>query len=176
MEQTLKKKDQKQLNKWLNGMKAFELLYKASRDGCSNTAFHQKCDNKGPTVTVFYNTSDCVFGGYTSVSWDSTGSYKLDPTAFLFRLYFKGSNSPKKYPTTDGTNAIYGHASYGPIFGGGHDINSFNGTVALSGRSFPLNGTLAPGTTYVMTGDNAATLACSSLNCYDVEVYSVKGG
>ncbi|XP_046567339.1 interferon-induced protein 44-like [Haliotis rubra] len=176
MERTLTKKDQKQLNRWLNARKDFELLYKATRDGCSNTAFHQKCDNKGPTVTVFYNTSDCVFGGYTSVSWDSAGAYKVDPTAFLFRLYFKGSSSPKQYPATNGTNAIYGNASYGPTFGTGHDIYSFNATVALSGASFPLNGSLAPGNSYAMAGDNAASLACSSLNCYDVEVYSVKDG
>ncbi|XP_046567344.1 interferon-induced protein 44-like isoform X2 [Haliotis rubra] len=176
MERTLTKKDQKQLKRWLNARKDFELLYKASRDGCSNTAFHQKCNNKGPTVTVFYNTSDCVFGGYTSVSWDSANVYRVDPTAFLFRLYFKGSSSPKKYPATNGTNAIYGHANYGPTFGSGHDIYSFNATVALSGASFPLNGSLAPGKSYVMAGDNAASLACSSLNCYDVEVYSVKDG
>ncbi|XP_046567350.1 interferon-induced protein 44-like [Haliotis rubra] len=176
MERTLTKKDQKQLNKWMNGMKAFELLYKASRDGCSNTAFHQKCDNKGPTVTVFYNTSDCVFGGYTAVSWDSANAYRVDPTAFLFRLYFKGSSSPKKYPAINGTNAIYGHATYGPTFGGGPDVYSFNGTVALSGASFPLNGSLAPGASYAMAGDNATSLACSSLVCYDVEVYSVKDG
>ncbi|XP_067681003.1 interferon-induced protein 44-like isoform X2 [Haliotis asinina] len=176
MERTLTKKDQKQLNKWLNAKKVFELLYKASRDGCSNTAFHQKCDNKGPTVTILYNTSDCVFGGYTSVSWDSAGAYRVDPTAFLFRLYFKGSSNPKKYPAINGTNAIYGHANYGPTFGSGHDIYSFNATVALSGASFPLNGSLTPGTSYVMAGDNAASLACSSLNCYDVEVYSVKDG
>ncbi|XP_067680289.1 interferon-induced protein 44-like [Haliotis asinina] len=176
MERSLTKKDQKQLRKWLDGVKGFELLYKATRDGCSNTAFHQKCDNKGPTVTVLYNTSDCVFGGYTSVSWDSAGAYRVDPTAFLFRLYFKGSSSPKRYQTTNGTNAIYGHVNYGPTFGGGHDIHSFNGTVALSGASFPLNGYMTPGNSYNMAGDNAASLACSSLVCYDVEVYSVKDG
>ncbi|XP_046567399.1 LOW QUALITY PROTEIN: interferon-induced protein 44-like [Haliotis rubra] len=135
MERTLTKKDQKQLNRWLNARKDFELLYKATRDGCSSTAFHVECDSKGPTVTVFYNTSDCVFGGYTSVSWDSAGAYKVDQTAFLFRLYFQGSSNPKQYPATNGNEAIYGHATYGPMF-----------------------------------------VACSNLNCYDVEVYSVKDG
>ncbi len=175
MERTLQNKDRKQLNGWLGGMKAFELLYKASRDGCSATAFHQKCNTKGPTVTVFYNTSDCVFGGYTAVDWDSSGTSKTDHNAFLFKLHYKSAWKPKKYPTVNGSNAINCTGTYGPTFGGGPDLYSFNGTVTNNGTSFPLNGAFSMGSSYQMGGDNSATFACNFLNCFDIEVYSVVG-
>ncbi|XP_071079867.1 uncharacterized protein [Haliotis cracherodii] len=60
------------LSKWLGGRKAFTLLYQATRDGCSAPVFHQKCNDKGPTVTLLYNTAGYVFGGYTSIAWTAT--------------------------------------------------------------------------------------------------------
>ncbi|XP_071079866.1 interferon-induced protein 44-like [Haliotis cracherodii] len=60
------------LSKWLGGRKEFTLLYQATRDGCSASVFHQKCNGKGPTVTLLYNTAGYVFGGYTSIAWTAT--------------------------------------------------------------------------------------------------------
>ena len=45
----------------------FKLLYRGSRDGFSAGSFHEKCDNKGPTVTIVL-ANNCVFGGYTDIS------------------------------------------------------------------------------------------------------------
>ena len=72
---TLQKKEKKQLETWIGRNCKFVLLFKATRDGCCATAFHRNCDNKGPTITVLYNTNDSVFGGYTSQSWNSSGQY-----------------------------------------------------------------------------------------------------
>ena len=45
------------------------------------------CDNKGPTVTIVKNNYGKVFGGYTSVSWDSTTqNWKTDSASFLFSM------------------------------------------------------------------------------------------
>jgi BTB/POZ domain-containing protein KCTD9 len=51
--------------------------------------FHKKCDKQGPTITFVQEAdNERVFGGYTSVSWNSTdnGEYKSDPHAFVFSL------------------------------------------------------------------------------------------
>ena len=46
------------------------LLYRASRDGFNGSAFHERCDNIGPTVTVVKSGSN-VFGGFTERAWAS---------------------------------------------------------------------------------------------------------
>ena len=46
------------------------LLYRASRDGFNASAFHERCDNIGPTVTVVKSGSN-VFGGFTERAWAS---------------------------------------------------------------------------------------------------------
>ena len=48
----------------------WRLLFRASRDGFAASAFHSKCDNKGPTVTVVKSGAN-IFGGFTEKSWIS---------------------------------------------------------------------------------------------------------
>ncbi|XP_043079851.1 interferon-induced protein 44-like [Puntigrus tetrazona] len=60
------------------------LLYKASVHGYQASAFHEQCDNQGPTLLVAYNRSGYVFGGYTSVDYSQSGQYIIDDQAFLF--------------------------------------------------------------------------------------------
>jgi hypothetical protein len=46
-------------------------LYRASPDKWNYKDFHDPCDGKGPTITLFKvkdNGRRC--GGYTSISWD----------------------------------------------------------------------------------------------------------
>ena len=52
----------------------WRLLFRASRDGFAAAAFHSKCDNKGPTVTIVKSGSN-IFGGFTEVSWTSPGKF-----------------------------------------------------------------------------------------------------
>ncbi|XP_067682168.1 interferon-induced protein 44-like [Haliotis asinina] len=174
----LQKSDKKQLTAWLGDNKGFNLLYKASRDGCSAQLFHQKCDNKGPTVTVLYNALDCVFGGYTALSWTSnvSGMWLTDQSAFLFRLYFKGKFDPQKYPAKNGSNAIYCLGSYGPTFGGGHDLFAFSGSIPKNGQYFQVNGSTNFGTSFHMQGDTATTVTADNLQLVDVEVYQITDG
>ena len=44
------------------------LLFRASRDGFAANTFHDKCDNKGPTI-VLVQSGNYVFGGFTEKSW-----------------------------------------------------------------------------------------------------------
>ena len=103
---------------------ALELLFRASRDGWTAQAFHQKCDGKGPTVVVAKSQGGHLFGGYTEVPWDSSGQYKSCQQSFLFRLAGPDSSTqPSKHQIFQNhQNGIHCHASYGPTFGGNHDL------------------------------------------------------
>ena len=61
---------QSKLNGWLPQYDKWHLLFRGSRDGFTAHAFHTKCDNKGPTVTIVKSGNN-VFGGFTRNSWKS---------------------------------------------------------------------------------------------------------
>ena len=98
--------------------KQFKLLYRASRDGFAASSFHAKCDQQPNTLTVIKTTIGCIFGGYTSVSWDSKSRHKTDPNAFIFSLV-NATQQPQFMPIkpTMTDRAVYCFSSHGPIFG-----------------------------------------------------------
>jgi hypothetical protein len=174
----LQRGDKDEFLKWIGGHRKFQLLYKISRDGCSNVTFHSKCDNKGMTVTVLYNSSDTVYGGFTSQSWTSTGgAYVSDPKAFLFQLKYNGQWSPKQYLIKPDkyAKAIYCHPDYGPYFGGGHDLGTFNGTLTPTNEIFALNGGCSFNSTYDMKGIDLKSFTNGNLEVKELEVYQVDG-
>jgi len=112
---------EEKIKEW-TGKSTLSLLYRGSRDGFAANIFHSKCDNKGPTVTILKSTGGYVFGGYSTVPWESTGQYKRAPGSFLFTL----SNPHNVAPTTfhlnnSYANDIFCNPGYGPTFGG-HDL------------------------------------------------------
>ncbi|CAH1779462.1 unnamed protein product [Owenia fusiformis] len=120
---------QEQILKWtaLRSGKC-ELLYSAKRDGFSAKTFHQRCDQRNPTVTLAYNTSGYVFGGYTSIPWTSPedeGGFLCDSTAFLFRLEADNRFSPAIARVKEPTEAIFVSKDHAPCFGDG-DWYSFS--------------------------------------------------
>ena len=58
------------LKTWLPIKSEWRLLFRASRDGFAALAFHFKCDNKGPTITVVKSGRN-IFGGFTEKAWTS---------------------------------------------------------------------------------------------------------
>ena len=99
-------------------------LYKATDPDVGFTAakFHSLCDGKGPTLSLIKTVAGHIFGGFTTISWDSSGTYKNDTQSFLFSV-----DKQTKYPIVKNyEKAIYCYASYGPIFGGGHDIKVYD--------------------------------------------------
>jgi hypothetical protein len=77
------------------------------------------CDNKGPTLTVIKTTAGHTFGGFTTISWDSSSSWKNDTQSFLFSV-----DKQTKYPIIkDYHTAIGCIPTFGPVFGHGHTIN-----------------------------------------------------
>jgi hypothetical protein len=118
------------------------LLYRGTRDGFATANFHSKCDNHYNTLTILkaHGTS-FIFGGFTSVAWDTSYNYKLDPNAFLFSLTNK-DNKTCKMKINSNQNAIYCHSGCGPTFGMGCDIcissnsNTTNGSYSNLGSSY----------------------------------------
>ncbi|XP_060580071.1 interferon-induced protein 44-like, partial [Ruditapes philippinarum] len=166
--------DKKQLERYIQaGPKQFGLLYSFTRDGADASVFHRLCDNQGPTVTVIYNTQGTVYGGYTELSWTSSGKYYKDDHAFLFRLYQNGKNNPMKFPVKKPDNAIYCVNTNGPIFGAGYDVNTFNSTLPIQNNQFTLNGGFNFGSAYDM-GSCSIEQFCNNIKTVtDLEVYSV---
>jgi hypothetical protein len=112
----------------------WSLLYRGTRDGFGSHDFHSKCDNHANTLTILKaKGSEFIFGGFTSVDWDSSSYYKSDPNAFIFSLTNK-DNKPVKMKVDPNQHqyAIYCSSFYGPIFGSGSDIyvaNNANKTM-----------------------------------------------
>ena len=90
-----------------------ELIYSAKRDGDNRKAFHDKCDNKFPTITLVKTEKNIIFGGYTEVPWKREGCATRDSKAFCFSL-----TENKKYLQNEGKNdSIYCDKDHGPWFG-----------------------------------------------------------
>lgn len=117
------------------------LIYKATRDGFASVDFHRCCNNKGPTITVVQSIEGgYLFGGYTSVSWNSMQTYMHDNNEpFLFTLTNPHGIPPTKYSVKLRKHSIFDHASYGPTFGAGHDlyVSSHSQTNKSSCFNFP---------------------------------------
>ena len=120
--------DKKLLTEWFNqnNNKSIKLLYKASRDGDGYQDFYNKCEKKGPTITIALTTSGNKFGGYTSLSWQKpnfSNQYYPDNNSFLFSL-----NKKKKYfqKSLGDSHAVCMWKDRGPSFGGGNDMTLHN--------------------------------------------------
>ena len=76
------------IEEWINPNKKikFNLLYKASIDGDSIIKFHEKCDNKGPTLIIIKIKTGYRFGGYNPLSWNTQNNYKEHSSTFIFSL------------------------------------------------------------------------------------------
>ncbi|RGB29041.1 hypothetical protein C1646_767081 [Rhizophagus diaphanus] len=97
----------------------FILLYRASRDGNTNAAFHKKCDNKRATITVVkIKDSEQIVGGYNPLEWDSSGSYKSTKDSFIFLLTDRMNVQTAKVSYSNGgTYSIVCNSYCGPLFG-----------------------------------------------------------
>jgi hypothetical protein len=123
----------------------FNLLYKDSRDKSNSrkvifrNIFHEKCDNKGATLTVArIKGSNQIVGGYNPLDWNGH-DYKNTSDSFIF--YFNDCydlNTGKIGRVTDPKHAIQCRSNWGPIFGMNVNARSekrFSKTGAVNGGS-----------------------------------------
>jgi len=154
---------------WLGSPRNWALVYRATRDGFASTTFHSNCNNVGPTITIVKSTSNYLFGGYNPNNWttSSTG-YQSGGGSFIFTL----TNAWNKPPTIFRwlkSHGPYDHQSYGPIFGGGHDIiivnNANSNNSSCSNFPHSYQDTLGHGKS-TFAGSNNFTVA-------EIEVFSL---
>ena len=106
------------------------LLYRGSRDGFSAKTFHDKCNNKGETLTIIKSDDDFIFGGYTEINWDSTEWNGIvgeknnsrrngNGNEFVFTLVNPHNIKPSKYNMKNSflNHSICCDGNLGPIFG-----------------------------------------------------------
>ena len=90
---------------------SFTLLYKGTKDKDESQIFHQKCDNEKNILLFILTDKNYIFGGYTSVGFDSSGNAKKDDKAFLFSV-----DMQKIYGIKQNLYAIFCNKNCGPIF------------------------------------------------------------
>ena len=105
--------DEDLVKSWLNNRNFFaELLFRKSKDGSTPKDFHNKCDNKGITITFIETTKGYKFGGYTELEWDCSRKGKTDKSTFIFSL-----NKRKKFLAKNNNESINCYEVNGPRFG-----------------------------------------------------------
>ncbi|XP_044288463.1 interferon-induced protein 44-like isoform X2 [Varanus komodoensis] len=141
------------------------LLFKATVHGFTASAFHNICNQQGPTVAVAYNSSGYIFGGFSAESYTSRGTYVYDDKSFLFRL--KGSEkepSPLKFPFKSANQAVYDNSASGPNFGAGALVLMHQNTATVFANANIANYAFHAEDLF---GNGGALLEC--------EVYRVEG-
>ena len=79
-------------------IKSGVLLYQVSKDGASPVTFHEKCDNKGPTLTIVKTDTGHIFGGFNPISYISEPMYNECEDSFIFSLSNGEEIRPVKCP------------------------------------------------------------------------------
>jgi len=145
--------------RWL-GASNLSLLFKASKDGFTCAKFHEKCDNKGPTLVIIESSQGYLFGGYASIPWFATDSKRSAPGSFLFSLLNQSNTPPRQFPMKD--SMIGGFNGWGPMFGSDYDLYIKN------------NCNTSPNDTRTRTTDiTAATFVPDGFLVKDYEVFLV---
>eukprot|EP01124_Arcella_intermedia_P012617 TRINITY_DN1897_c0_g2_i12.p1 TRINITY_DN1897_c0_g2~~TRINITY_DN1897_c0_g2_i12.p1 ORF type:complete len:333 (-),score=64.61 TRINITY_DN1897_c0_g2_i12:34-1032(-) len=108
------------IQSWLPSPRLWTLLYRASRDGYTASQFHSRCNNSGPTITI-YKSSSYLFGGYNPNTWTSSNSYQNGGGSFIFTLVNPRGNTPTVFRWKS-SHGPFDHSSRHANFGGGHDI------------------------------------------------------
>ena len=83
----------------------------------SGDIFHNKCNNKGPTISIIKNKKGYIFGGYASIDWKGGNyTYRSAPESFIFTLTNKYEIAPTKFPNSNPNNSIEDHSSFVPLW------------------------------------------------------------
>jgi len=154
------------MKKWLEKdfkNRKWRLVFKGTQDGMTASSFHQKADNKGPTYTVIKSSTGKIFGGFVDESWTSRNNYITTKGTFLFSITDKTKHELINANTPCST-AAYDYSSYGPTWGGGHDI--------YLNSDFTQNSNYCNKSSYNFTDCNTLT-GGYNFQCEEVEVFSL---
>ncbi|CAG8620439.1 4018_t:CDS:2 [Ambispora gerdemannii] len=126
------------ISSWINGKSeigqsvpyTFKRIYRASTDGISGKAFHEKCDRAGPTIILVKSSgSEQILGGYNPLKngWKRGWFSSNHQTDFAFIFSFdNGRNLSNAKISRIKENAkhcaLVDHPWDGPCFGAGPDL------------------------------------------------------
>ena len=96
------------------------LLFRASRDGDTIKAFHDRVDGISPTISLIETKTNYIFGGFTDHAWDSKSGCVNTNNTFMFSF-----NKKKIYIGKNG-GQIHCTNDYGPWFCGGAGVYGDN--------------------------------------------------
>ncbi|CAG8808935.1 38683_t:CDS:2, partial [Gigaspora margarita] len=103
----------------------FNLLFRSSLDGLSSQAFHQRCDNKGATITIAKTQNSVrLIGGYNPLDWNDKNVWKGTTKSFIFAFESNDLKNATVSRINHGNrnHAIACHEDSGPWFGEGPDL------------------------------------------------------
>ena len=96
------------------------LLFRASRDGDTIKAFHDRVDGISPTISLIETKTNYIFGGFTDHAWDSKSGCVKTNNTFMFSF-----NKKKIYIGKNGGQICCGN-DIGPWFCGGSGVYGDN--------------------------------------------------
>ena len=99
------------------GFSKYDLLYRGSRDGSTSKIFHEKCDEKGPTLVLYKNDIGTIFGGYSSISLKNDGGTKFAKDSFIFTLKNIFNLEKTNFSDKNTNKNVHHKPDYGPNFG-----------------------------------------------------------
>ena len=113
-----KRKDEflEKISDWC-GYTKFDLIYRGTKDGSSSSIFHDKCDNQGPTICLYKNDVNNIFGGYASISWKRDDGTCKAENSFIFTLTNNFGIEPTKFNDKNTNKNVHHKPDYGPSFG-----------------------------------------------------------
>ncbi|EJK72233.1 hypothetical protein THAOC_06252, partial [Thalassiosira oceanica] len=102
------------------------------KDGDNIAQLREWISKAGSGITIIETTEGHIVGGYSSAPWTSSASSNSRSNgAFLFHLSGSQLLKSNLIGRRD-SNAIYRSISYGPTFGGGHDLRVDNPFIVTS--------------------------------------------
>jgi hypothetical protein len=125
--------DANQIETWIGqGPITLTNIY-TKQNGQTSIDFHNAVDGQGRTVSVFRvfdGIASQLIGGYNPQSWTFFDGYHFTPldaqrTAFIFNLTvpaIQRQNLIGEGAVSSGEYQSYNFFTYGPTFGGGHDL------------------------------------------------------
>jgi hypothetical protein len=166
--------DVKLLKSWItNSHIKFKLIYKATKDGFTAAAFHQKCDNISHTLVIVRSDKGKTFGGYLDLPWSSASSYNNTSKSWLFSM-----DAREKYPVKSGQSQYggYGQSGYGPTWGGGHDLHICNdsNTVNSSYSNYAYTFEAPFGMTYGSSQAQSHLAGSYNFKTEEIEVFQLE--
>ena len=163
------------LYKNITGFSNSRLIYRATRDGFSASAYHQKVDGISNAIIIVKNNLNYVFGGFSQIATRSTSGCNNDPNSYLFLLRSNGASTSQRF---DISNSIYAYCTDPNNlfwFGQGADIyiNSNSNVNTGSYTYFCYSYKCPPGMSY---GWTAQIYLSGNLNGWlttEIEVYQM---